>query len=140
MRDRREFTLGEIETIRGAMRTYGHEIVDAERHIVVTNGQPLDRPRTTVGRIARAARACYETVKWPDGGVWYRFLPVGPAPIKKTFIFGSSAIQEYEKTGNYSTSPIDGCVLEREFATEGEYNAYTQALKDLDGWDECTEV
>ncbi len=79
MRDRKEFTPGEIDAIRREMDRHGHEIVDAERHLVVTKGRPLDRSRTTVGRIARAANASYETVKWADGGVWYRFLPVGLA-------------------------------------------------------------
>lgn len=58
--------------------------------------------------------------------------------IKATVIFGQDAIDKYDVTGKVPTDKWinrnGGVVHEVKFKTRAEYNAYAQALNDVDGW------
>lgn len=58
--------------------------------------------------------------------------------IKATFIFGQDAVRHFADTDKVPSKKWlkqnDGNVLEREFATQAEMNAYLLALEDYNGW------
>lgn len=58
--------------------------------------------------------------------------------IEAQVIFGEDAIARFEETGkvptDYWLSKHGGVVDTVEFKTMDEYNAYNQALNDVDGW------
>ena len=58
--------------------------------------------------------------------------------IKATTIFGETAVERYQETGQVPSTrwlnKNDGVVNEVEFKTKAEYDAYVQALNDVDGW------
>lgn len=58
--------------------------------------------------------------------------------IKATVIFGEDAVRRYEETGKLPSSKWlnknGGVVDEVEFKTKAEFDAYSKALNDVDGW------
>lgn len=58
--------------------------------------------------------------------------------IKTTIILGQDAVMRYRETGKLPSEQwlMDngGIVDEKEFHTQAEYNAYSEALSDSDGW------
>jgi len=58
--------------------------------------------------------------------------------IKATTIFGETAVERYQETGKIPSkrwlNKNGGAISEVEFKTKVEYDAYVQALDDVDGW------
>jgi hypothetical protein len=56
--------------------------------------------------------------------------------IRATIIFGTSAVNDYDKTGIIpEDEDIDGCIDIVEFRTEAEMKAYCKGLCDADDWE-----
>lgn len=62
--------------------------------------------------------------------------------IKATVIFGEDAVRRYEDTGKLPSAKwlnnYGGLVDEIKFNTKTEFNAYSKALEDADGWNYST--
>jgi hypothetical protein len=58
--------------------------------------------------------------------------------IKATVIFGEDAVRRYEETGKLPSAKWlnkNGGVVDKvEFKTKAEFDAYSKALNDVDGW------
>lgn len=73
-----KFHPAQIKDICQKMAEFGHTVTEALPHSVITSGADILHARRLVGAIARRHNATYRSVKWCDGGYWYRFSPKPP--------------------------------------------------------------
>lgn len=64
--------------------------------------------------------------------------------ITSKIILGAQATRYYDETGKIPSAKkmedLGGIVLEKEFKSKEEYDAYISALNESDGWDGCVVV